>query len=115
MLYLTCTTITSVDLAHYGVSHAKDCVSVDCGKSGFVNFQSSLARISLVKRSFEPCIQILCFKTCLLYVSIKYFKSNTCVHNKQNCAVIFVFLCTSMLVVMVVAEREGLLYFKPSA
>ena len=31
MLYLTCTTITSVDLAHYGVSRAKDCVSVDCG------------------------------------------------------------------------------------
>ena len=34
MLYLTCTTITSVDLAHYGVSHAKDWVSVDCGTSG---------------------------------------------------------------------------------
>ena len=31
MLYLTCTTITSVDLAHYGVSRAKDRVSVDCG------------------------------------------------------------------------------------
>ena len=31
MLYLTCTTITSVDLAHYGVSRVKDCVSVDCG------------------------------------------------------------------------------------
>ena len=31
MLYLTCTTITSVDLAHYGVSRAKDWVSVDCG------------------------------------------------------------------------------------
>ena len=31
MLYLTCTTITSVDLAHYGVSRAKDGVSVDCG------------------------------------------------------------------------------------
>ena len=31
MLYLTCTTITSVDLAHYGVSCAKDWVSVDCG------------------------------------------------------------------------------------
>ena len=30
MLYLTCTTITSVDLAHYGVSRAKDWVSVDC-------------------------------------------------------------------------------------
>ena len=31
MLYLTCTTITSVDLAHYGVSRAKDWKSVDCG------------------------------------------------------------------------------------
>ena len=31
MLYLTCTTITSVDLAHYGVSRAKDWVFVDCG------------------------------------------------------------------------------------
>ena len=30
MLYLTCITITSVDLAHYGVSRAKDWVSVDC-------------------------------------------------------------------------------------
>ena len=33
MLYLTCTTITSEDLAHYGVSRAKDSVSVDCGTS----------------------------------------------------------------------------------
>ena len=31
MLYLTCTIISSVDLAHYGVSCAKDRVSVDCG------------------------------------------------------------------------------------
>ena len=31
LLYLTCTTITSVDLAHYGLSHAKDWISVDCG------------------------------------------------------------------------------------
>ena len=30
-LSLTCTTITSVDLAHHGVSRAKDLVSVDCG------------------------------------------------------------------------------------
>ena len=36
MLYLTCTTITSVDLTHYGVSHAKDWVSVDCGTRYFV-------------------------------------------------------------------------------
>ena len=31
MLYLTGTTISSVDLAHYGVSRAEDWVSVDCG------------------------------------------------------------------------------------
>ena len=31
MLYLTCTMISSVDLACYRVSHAKVWVSVDCG------------------------------------------------------------------------------------
>ena len=31
MLYLTCTTITSVDLARCGVSRTKNWVSVDCG------------------------------------------------------------------------------------
>ena len=31
MLYLTCTTITSIGLAHYGISRAKDWVSVKCG------------------------------------------------------------------------------------
>ena len=31
MLYLTCTTISSVDLAHYGVYRAEDSVSGDCG------------------------------------------------------------------------------------
>ena len=31
MLYLTCTTTSSVDLAQYGVSLAKDWVSVECG------------------------------------------------------------------------------------
>ena len=39
MLYLTCTTITSVDLAHYGVSLAKYWVSVDCGTSLIVIFE----------------------------------------------------------------------------
>ena len=33
MLYLTCTMIASVDLAHYRVSRAKDRVSLDCGTS----------------------------------------------------------------------------------
>ena len=36
MLYLTCTTITSIDLAHYGVSRAKDWVSVKCGTIYFI-------------------------------------------------------------------------------
>ena len=31
MFYLTCTMISSVDLAHYGISLAKDWVSGDCG------------------------------------------------------------------------------------
>ena len=31
MLYLTCIMISSVNLAHYGVSRAKDLVSVECG------------------------------------------------------------------------------------
>ena len=38
MLYLTCTIITSVDLAHYGVSRAKDWVSVDCGTILYIFF-----------------------------------------------------------------------------
>ena len=37
MLYLTCIIITSEDLAHYGVSRAKDWVSVDCGTITFKN------------------------------------------------------------------------------
>ena len=35
MLHLTCTMIFSVALAHYGVSCAKDWVSVDCGTTDF--------------------------------------------------------------------------------
>ena len=31
MIYLTCAMISSVDLEHFGVSHAKDWVSVDPG------------------------------------------------------------------------------------
>ena len=36
MLYLTCTMISSVNLACYGVSRAKDWVSVDYGTSKHV-------------------------------------------------------------------------------
>ena len=38
MLYLTCTMISRVDLAHYRESHATDWVSVDCGKSAVVSY-----------------------------------------------------------------------------
>ena len=40
MLYLTCTIISSVDLACYRVSRAKDWVSVDCGTRRFIIFKS---------------------------------------------------------------------------
>ena len=40
MLYLSCTMISSVDLARYGESRAKDWVSVDCGTSLFYDFLS---------------------------------------------------------------------------
>ena len=38
MLYLTCTAITSVALAHYGISRAEDWVSVDCGTITIISF-----------------------------------------------------------------------------
>ena len=44
MLYLTCTTIISVDLSHYGVSRAKDWVSVDCGTNTLIKQTDFLAR-----------------------------------------------------------------------
>ena len=39
MLYLTCTMISSVDLAHDGVSSAKDWVSGDFGTRKFIVFK----------------------------------------------------------------------------
>ena len=49
MLYLTCTTITSVDLAHYRVSRAKDWVSVDCGTMyvSIVNIRKYFAKLCI--------------------------------------------------------------------
>ena len=37
MLYVTCTMISSVDLEHHGVSHAKDWVSVHCGTTHIIS------------------------------------------------------------------------------
>ena len=37
MFYLTCTIISRVDFADYGVSRAKDWVSVDCGTTIYIS------------------------------------------------------------------------------
>ena len=49
MLYLTCTTITSVGLAHYGVSRAKDWVSVDCGTISHIADDIALQKLQKTK------------------------------------------------------------------
>ena len=49
MLYLTCTTITSVDLAHYGVSRVKNWVSGDCGTNLHIKFQVATINLPLTK------------------------------------------------------------------
>ena len=60
MLYLTCTTITSVDLAHYGVSRAKAWVSVDCGINVLCSFVETVnePRENLTKlaKASQPAI-----------------------------------------------------------
>ena len=44
MIYLTCTTIISVNLAQYGVSLAKDWISLECGTISFTtNFRCYVA------------------------------------------------------------------------
>ena len=42
MLYLTCTTISNVDLAQYGVSLAKDWVSVECGTNISISYTEKM-------------------------------------------------------------------------
>ena len=59
MLYLTCTTITSVDLKHYVVSRAKDWVSVDCGtkiwwRDSQKKFHQFGVRGSVIRKIREP-------------------------------------------------------------
>ena len=58
MLYLTCTMISSVDHAHYGVSHAKDLVYVDCGRITVI--------ILTVKHQKADQKSLQTFKTCFV-------------------------------------------------
>ena len=64
MLYLTCTTISDVDLAQYGVSLAKDWVSVECGTNSNVYYSSALWRnhishLSVVQFFFQVRSRII--------------------------------------------------------
>ena len=52
MLYLACTTISSVDLAQYGVSLAKDWVSVECGTSEY-KLYPGMKFITILSSSFK--------------------------------------------------------------
>ena len=56
MLYLTCTIISSVDLAHYGVFCAKDRVSVDCGT---ISFDVKVFVQTLMKIRYSDPLNIL--------------------------------------------------------
>ena len=56
MLYLNCTTITSVDLAHNGVSGAKDWVSVDCGTILCKRFTAHTVKIYGVPFSYKSLV-----------------------------------------------------------
>ena len=56
MLYLTCTMISYEDLAYYGISRAKDWVSVYCGTSSnetHILFFMYLVYIGMVLGKFE--------------------------------------------------------------
>ena len=57
MLYLTCTMFSSVDFAHYGVSCAKDWVSVDCGA---IKFKVIILLFETVRLSVSISSRNLC-------------------------------------------------------
>ena len=57
MLYLTCTMISSVDLACYGVSRAKVWVSVDCGTMHSLSLKtSSINELIILKLFIYRCV-----------------------------------------------------------
>ena len=61
MLYLTCTMLSSLDLAHYEVSCAKDSVSMDCDTNTLylllkhLLIEHNLLIVSVRKRNAENC------------------------------------------------------------
>ena len=81
MLYLTCTTITSIDLAHYGVSRAKDRVSVKCGTRILCKNQRDLTpKLSKGYQLFLHIIHSLNLP--VIHISTKFHQDilNTCIY-----------------------------------
>ena len=76
MLYLTCTTITSVDLAHYGVSRARDWVSVDVvqvrDRAWFVRLFGEIIDRTCAQRglSLQTGAQTMLYLTCTIISSV---------------------------------------------
>ena len=71
MLYLTCTTITSIDLAHYGVSRAKDWVSVDCGTITLSNILYCIALLLNISRNLPSMSFVIC-RRIYVYISFSF-------------------------------------------
>ena len=55
ILYLTCTTISSLDLALYGVSRAKDWISVDCCTRYFSDFINRVSALFTIIKFLFGC------------------------------------------------------------
>ena len=53
MLYLTCTMVFSVDIAHYGVPRAKDWVFVDCGTNSSYCINLSSKRLNTKRKEIQ--------------------------------------------------------------
>ena len=64
MLYLTCTMISSVNLACYGVSRAKDWACVDCGKSAVIMYENMCVSESICFISFMIVFYLVQVYTC---------------------------------------------------
>ena len=78
MLYLTCTTITSIDLAHHEVSRAKDWVSVKCGTS-FLYICTTIHRYPI----FSTKYSVLC-KVYTGYHGISETEHGLCAYTVNN-------------------------------
>ena len=70
MLYLTCTTITSIDLAHYGVSRAIDWVSMKCGTRVKTVERSQSLRAYIESRAFLGRGWRIFMLTCVLFMVV---------------------------------------------